>query len=56
MNRREAVKKGEKVKRGQSLGGVGNTGRSTAAHLHYEVKYQSKSIDPSQFYFDISLQ
>ena len=50
------VKEGEKVYRGQKIGEVGNTGRSTAPHLHYEVKYQSKSIDPSQFYFDISLQ
>jgi len=46
---------GEKVYRGQKIGEVGNTGRSTAPHLHYEVKYQSKSIDPSQFYFDISM-
>ena len=49
------VKEGEKVYRGQKIGEVGNTGRSTAPHLHYEVKYQSKSIDPSQYYFDISL-
>ena len=49
------VRKGEKVYRGQKIGEVGNTGRSTAPHLHYEVKYQSQSIDPSQFYFDISM-
>ena len=49
------VQAGEKVYRGQKIGEVGNTGRSTAPHLHYEVKYQSKSIDPSQFYFDISM-
>ena len=45
-----SVKKGEKVKRGQSLGGVGNTGRSTAAHLHYEVKRNNKTLDPRKFY------
>ena len=49
------VIKGEKVYRGQKIGEVGNTGRSTAPHLHYEVKYQNKAIDPSQFYFDISI-
>ena len=49
------VQSGEKVYRGQKIGEVGNTGRSTAPHLHYEVKYHSKSIDPSQFYFDISM-
>ena len=46
------VQKGETVYRGQKIGEVGNTGRSTAPHLHYEVKYQSQSIDPSEFYFD----
>jgi len=49
------VQNGEKVYRGQKIGEVGNTGRSTAPHLHYEVKYQNKAIDPSQFYFDISI-
>ena len=45
-----SVKEGEKVQRGQTLGGVGNTGRSTAAHLHYEVKRNNKTLDPRQFY------
>lgn len=46
------VRRGEKVLRGQKIGEVGNTGRSTAPHLHYEVRYQKKSMDPSLFYFD----
>ena len=45
-----SVKKGEKVNRGQTIGGVGNTGRSTAAHLHYEVKRNNKTLDPRKFY------
>ena len=45
-----SVKKGEKVKRGQTIGGVGNTGRSTAAHLHYEVHRNNKTLDPRKFY------
>ena len=48
-----SVKVGDKVNRGQKIGEVGNTGRSTAPHLHYEVQYKNKAVDPSQFYFDI---
>ena len=43
------VKRGEKVSRGQSIGLVGNTGRSTGSHLHYEVHYQDKTVDPMKF-------
>ncbi len=51
---RRKVNKGDKVVRGQKIGAVGNTGRSTAPHLHYEVQYNKKSQDPSQFYFDLN--
>ncbi|PWJ42521.1 M23 family metallopeptidase [Sediminitomix flava] len=44
------VKKGDKIKRGQRIGAVGNTGRSTAPHLHYEVIYKNKKIDPVNFF------
>ena len=47
------VKIGDKVLRGQKIGEVGNTGRSTAPHLHYEVRYNNKALDPSSFYFDV---
>ena len=49
------VSKGEKIERGQFIGTVGNTGRSTGSHLHYEIKYKNKRLDPSDFYFDLSL-
>lgn len=42
-----AVKKGDQVKRGDLIGYVGSTGRSTGYHLHYEVYYQDKLINPS---------
>lgn len=46
------VKEGDRVKRGQVIGKVGNTGRSTAPHLHYEVIYQGKQINPLNFVLD----
>lgn len=49
------VKLGDKVSRGQKIGEVGNTGRSTAPHLHYEVKHNNKSVDPIDYYFEISI-
>ncbi|OUV57271.1 MAG: hypothetical protein CBC73_00570 [Flavobacteriales bacterium TMED113] len=46
------VKKGSKVHRGDVIGYVGNTGKSTAPHLHYEVHYKDQKIDPINFFFD----
>ena len=49
------VRPGQKVKRGETIGLVGSTGKSTAPHLHYEVRYNGDPIDPVNFYFnDIS--
>lgn len=46
------VKEGERVTRGQVIGFVGNTGRSTAPHLHYEVRFMGKAINPMNFIID----
>ena len=46
------VKVGQKVKRGDIIGFVGNTGLSTAPHLHYEVKLNGRFVDPAMYYFN----
>gem|GEM_PF-5391621 len=43
------VKKGQRVKKGQKIGAVGSTGRSTGAHLHYEIRVFNKPTNPSKF-------
>ena len=44
------VRRGNKVKRGDLIGYVGNTGRSVAPHLHYEIVKDGRKINPINFY------
>lgn len=45
------VKKGQKVKRGDVIAYVGNTGGSVGPHLHYEVQKDGKPVDPTFFFY-----
>ncbi|MBI4773349.1 MAG: peptidoglycan DD-metalloendopeptidase family protein [Deltaproteobacteria bacterium] len=53
---RFAVKAGDKVKRGQVIAYMGNSGRSTGTHLHYSVIKEQRCIDPRQFIWDYDFE
>jgi murein DD-endopeptidase MepM/ murein hydrolase activator NlpD len=43
---RRLVQEGQQVERGELLGHLGSTGRSTGPHLHYEVEHRGRTLDP----------
>lgn len=47
-----AVRNGQRVKRGELIGYVGNSGTSTAPHLHYEVIRNGSKVNPVNFFFN----
>ena len=48
---KQLVHVGQKVKRGDIIALVGNTGQSVGPHLHYEVHINGKAVDPRNYYF-----
>ena len=48
---RVKTKAGQRVKRGEVIGYVGNSGKSTGPHLHYEVHKSGIPIDPINFFY-----
>ena len=43
------VKEGQRVRKGKMIGKMGNTGRSTGVHLHFEIRYNRTPVDPLLF-------
>lgn len=44
-----SVRPGQEVKQGDEIGRMGNTGRSTGVHLHFEIRRQTGPVDPMQY-------
>ncbi len=53
---RFTVQAGQRVKRGDVIGYVGSTGRTTGSHLHYEVRFHNQPLNPLRFFQAQSVQ
>jgi murein DD-endopeptidase MepM/ murein hydrolase activator NlpD len=49
-----SVSKGGRVRRGDLIGRVGNTGLSTSSHLHYSVLERNRAVNPMQYILEVS--
>jgi murein DD-endopeptidase MepM/ murein hydrolase activator NlpD len=49
---RVKAREGQSVKRGEVIGWVGSTGKSTGPHCHYEVHFKGQKIDPVYYFFN----
>lgn len=47
--RTRTVSKGDAVERGQVIGLSGNTGKTTGAHLHFQLSYRNRTVDPLEY-------
>ncbi|MCD6130606.1 MAG: M23 family metallopeptidase, partial [Candidatus Hydrothermae bacterium] len=50
------VKSGQSVRKGDIIGHLGNTGKSTGPHLHYEIHSSGKPVDPMTYLFNYASQ
>ncbi|MEJ2589462.1 MAG: M23 family metallopeptidase [Deltaproteobacteria bacterium] len=50
--KKSLVKKGQRVKRGDRIGLVGNSGKTTGSHLHYEVHVNRQPVNPLRYILD----
>ncbi len=49
------VREGQRIRQGQQIGEVGETGNARGAHLHLEIRYQKRPLDPEPYLFHQSL-
>ena len=50
-NRKNFINKGEKVYKGQVIGQIGQTGRTTGPHLHFEIRKNSRPLNPIKYVY-----